>query len=1339
MSTPSHEPPVPKNSRAGRVSADEMLFAWLNGKNRVEPGSAAAALLTPAGEFTPILAALLRDLGFEDLAGAWQHFQTLCETEAQRTLCFQFFPALLYAFWEAATPDGSLLNFLRFIQSVPDRDQLFATLARQPRTVEILVKLFVGSQYLTEILLRNPHSLNQLAEQKRLAEFKSREEFIRQCRQQAATTKTLSEPQTLHTLPGGENIGQRESLRSLSRQTDDAGIMDHLRQFQQWELLRLAACDKFGLMDLKTVTLQLSLLADALVQVSLEFLAAREQISLTGFTVLAMGKLGGEELNYSSDIDLVFVSETAAEHYWGLGQKLIQMLDSATEFGFLYRVDLRLRPWGAAGALVVTADAYVDYMQKSGQLWEKQALLKSRPIAGDREFGGRVLKRLEPFVFNVPRQAVKQNIRRMKEKIEQQLQRRGKSWGDVKSGRGGIRDIEFLTQYLQLIYGSDYPHVRCCNTLESLIRLSECELIFPEEYRRLSGGYLFLRTVEHALQLMHNHQSHRLPIAQRSLAYLARRLDYPDADTFLQQYEQYASAIRDVFEKYLLFETHPVWAAATQVTASIPGSVPIPGPVSFPGPSLPTIGKLTENAEHLAPQAAFDLQRLQQMRAELSAQQVVRVQAERLADQSQQITMVGFDRVGALSTICGLLFAYGFNIASGRILAGISLKGDATPEPRSDLQEGHDTAETWLERPLFLNEFRIRRETVLPGHQASAQTEAEAVPETHENFWKRFQDELNDLCLTAEKNGIRYMQSQIVQQVALAMERPAASPPQLLPVEIEVDLPAGLNVGTLHIRSDDAPGFLYELTNAIAVSGLSIQQMIIQTVGQRAIDTLHVVNEQHHSLQNGERLNELRAAIVLIKHFIHLLPGSPHPELALRHFQEFLENLFQQPNWLEQLSQLQDSQVLSALATLLGNSNFLWDDFLRLQHENLFPVVTNVAGLQQPKSRETLDLELMSLLKAESDFSARLVALNAFKDRQMMRVDMRHILRLQKNFGDFGRELTEVAESVVAAACELSAAELAACYGIPRSIDGSPANFSVCALGKFGGWELGYASDIELMFLYDHDGQTDGPESLSNADYFQRLVRQFQQTITSRRRGIFELDLRLRPYGNAGALAVSLESFANYFGPQGTAWPYERQALVKLRPVAGNRQLGERIVQLRDQLIYRGEAFDVQAMRAMREKQNRQLVQPGTFNAKLSPGGLVDCEYLVQGLQVTFGHLDPAVREPNTREAIRALGRLGILTEKIQDQLQIGYQFWRQVIDALRVVRGNAADLTIPDIHSEEFAFLARRMRNIDDALPRQQNLQQDLERHTRNVIGISANLPLLLQQTVSPILPSQT
>ena len=183
--------------------------------------------------------------------------------------------------------------------------------------------------------------------------------------------------------------------------------------------------------------------------------------------------------------------------------------------------------------------------------------------------------------------------------------------------------------------------------------------------------------------------------------------------------------------------------------------------------------------------------------------------------------------------------------------------------------------------------------------------------------------------------------------------------------------------------------------------------------------------------------------------------------------------------------------------------------------------------------------------------------------------------------------------------------------------------------------------------------------------------------------------MRLRPYGRAGSLAVSLDAFASYFASDGAAWPYERQALVKLRPVAGDLEFGKEIVALRDRLIYTGEKFDVAAMRAMREKQLRQLVQAGTINAKLSPGHLADTEYLVQGLQISYGHLDGSLRAVNTLEAVAALERRGLIFSADAGRLREAYVFQRDLIDALRIVRGHARDLTVPTPDSEEFLFLA--------------------------------------------------
>ncbi|WP_437204341.1 glutamine synthetase adenylyltransferase [Planctomicrobium sp. SH664] len=1218
---------------------------------------AALTLLSPQSSPSETALQALHSVAFEDLPGALLRFQSLCQTEEERELCARMLPALLHTLTEAATPDGSLLNFQRYLQCVESREHLFRTLAEQPRSIEILVKLFVGSQFLTEILLRTPTYLDRLTEHKRLAEFKSRSDFVEQGRLELQQAGTLKQ------------------------------VMNELRRFQQWELLRLAACDTFGLMDLKTVTLQLALLADSLVQVSLEQVAALEGLPVDDFCVLAFGKLGGEELNYSSDIDLVFVCEQGAERYWNLGQKLIRTLADVSELGFLYRVDMRLRPWGNAGPLVTTADAYVDYLRKHGQLWEKQALLKARPIAGNLTVGQSLIERLRPFVFDIDPDAARRNVRQMKRKIEEHLERRGHRWGEVKGGPGGIRDIEFVTQLLQLIHGSNTPEIHSINTLDGLIRLVDAELILPEEYRRLTGGYLLLRTIEHSLQLMHNQQEHLLPKSPRGLAYLARRLDFPNSKTFVEQYELHTRSVREIFERYL----DP--RASTDSTT-------LQSPVDL------HFGQAAASYhETFTPEDAHQHVLLLN---ELSADRSIRVQAKRLDAERQQVTIVGFDRLGDLSAICGLFFAYGYDIESGNVFTGADVETSAVKSASGPTEPSRRSSRS--RKRKFVNVFRVRK--------------TQPVTEEQDSTWLRFEQELQELVRLAGEVGFRESQGRLARRVASAIEgsRPAAI--TLLPVEIEIEDRPEEETTILNIRADDTPGFLYELTNAIAVSGWSINRMTVQSVGHQVIDTLHVAHSHGQRERSHARLNELRAAIVLIKHFTHLLPQSPNPEAALVHFQEFVENLFRQPNWLDQLGSLQDSEVLAALAKLLGISDFLWDDFLRLQHENLFPVVTNVEGLQQARDRKSLARELKGLLAAAVPAERRQV-LNAFKDREMMRVDMRHILGLQDKFGMFARELTHVAEVVVEAACRICHEELAEVHGEPRTTSGASA-LSVCALGKFGGRELGYASDIELIFIYDGEGETTGPQVIPNLEFYQRLVELFQHSIHSKRKGIFEVDLRLRPFGKAGSRAVSFESFAKYFDPAGPAWPYERQALVKLRPISGDKGLGQKVIDTRDALIYRGTPFDVAAMRAMREKQNRQLVRAGTFNAKLSPGGLVDCEYLVQGLQITFGHLDPSIREPNTREAMKALEQHGLLTGDVRVRLRDAYRFFRRLIDALRMVRGDASDLAVPPQGSDEFLYLARRL-NYDSKVDQ---LQVDLETHTRHVVELSKSLESLMKRT---------
>jgi glutamate-ammonia-ligase adenylyltransferase len=291
---------------------------------------------------------------------------------------------------------------------------------------------------------------------------------------------------------------------------------------------------------------------------------------------------------------------------------------------------------------------------------------------------------------------------------------------------------------------------------------------------------------------------------------------------------------------------------------------------------------------------------------------------------------------------------------------------------------------------------------------------------------------------------------------------------------------------------------------------------------------------------------------------------------------------------------------------------------------------------------------------------------------------MRHILGLTREFDDFSFELTELAEVTLSAMLTYCESDLQASHGQPLLEGGEPCGLSLLALGKCGGRELGFASDIELMFVYAGDGRTNGVHSISTAEYFEQLVRSIVSSWQTRQEGIFQIDLRLRPYGKAGSMAVSLDSFRQYYAPEGAAWAYERQALVKLRPITGDPGLNDELCRLRDLYAYENGPFDVISMRAMRERQVRHLVTGGTFNAKFSPGGLVDIEYLIQGLQINYGAHDPALRLTNLRAAMSALHKAGALAEDDYNRLRKAYTFLRWLIDSLRVVRGNAKDVTVP-------------------------------------------------------------
>lgn len=1211
---------------------------------------------------------LLAPAGFTNWQGAYNCLRRAAahSPEAKHALAGSL-PSLLMALANTATPNKVLVNFERFVQSAGNPTELLLYLANNPRGFEILFTLFTGSQFLTEILLRHPAYFEQLTDHKQLSQTKEPAQ-LRQEAEAAIEPFITSSPNSADTTPA----------------------LDALRRFQRRELLRIGTCDLLGLLDLTTVTAQLSHLADALTQAALRLSAHYTQTNPQGFVVMAMGKLGGAEVNYSSDIDLIFLSVSDASRYIKMGQQLIDTLSRVTGEGFLYRVDMRLRPWGRSGALVYTVDAYLSYLQQHAGLWERQALLKARPIAGALSAGQEFLQHAAPIIFNTDGESAKAKIHELKQRIENELRKRGRGWGEVKLGQGSIRDIEFVTQYLQLAHTNGQNHSP--HTLTALAHLNSHNHLPTAEYQVLTNGYIFLRTVENHLQLMHYRQTHTLPTDEKALNHLARRLGFQGAkagENFKARYQQHSAVIRAVYQRHLAGIEEP---AANAATSSSPPDV-LPLLVRMPAAYVETFSDAT--IEHHA-----------ELIERLDDDKLVEVEAVPLENHYWQITVVGYDYLGGLSMICGLLFVYGLDIIDGNVFTyGPAPVDSPANTPHRALPKTKD------------NDNSIRKIvdvfTVRPVDKSLSTV-------AMEQRWKRYAENLAALFKLLSQGKQREAQGELAKQLALSLPHiPGAATPRLYPVDIEIDNESSERHTILRIESEDTVGFLYEFTNALALTGINIRRMTIASAGNRLQDTLYVTNSQRQKITSTRKQRELRVAAVLIKHFTHLLPRSPNPEAALLHFREFMGRLFLRPNWPDEIASLEQPEVLSTLARLLGVSHFLWNDFLRMQHANLFPVVKDVDALATRKSKSELREALAITLHNTSKGEARQIALNEFKDREMFRIDMRQIQGHITKFGHFSAELTDLAEVVVGAAYQMEAEALRARFGLPQLANGRECPVSVCALGKCGGRELGFASDIELMFIFAGKGKTTGPRQITTAEFYNKLVHQVNQTIQARQEGIFELDLRLRPYGKAGSMAVSLESFQRYFGPHGDAWPYERQALVKLRPIVGNLKFGQQIVKERDKLIYTGEPFDVAAMRAMRERQIRHLVTAGTINAKFSPGALVDAEYLVQALQISYGHQDASLRQPNTGDVMKALAVANIIPEEDYPRLRQAHIFLRSLINALRMVRGNAKDLTVPPQDSEEFYFLARRLNDAGDSA----RLQNELTGHTTFVYELNQRL----------------
>jgi glutamate-ammonia-ligase adenylyltransferase len=324
-----------------------------------------------------------------------------------------------------------------------------------------------------------------------------------------------------------------------------------VRRVRRREILRIIAREALGLAPVEVTSRELSALAEAAIDAALGWADSRlaeahgelqgEDGCPNQVCALGLGKLGGNELNLSSDVDLLFIYRSARGKSTGgkagdleprsyvsqLVRLVADVLGRVTEDGVVFRVDLDLRPEGRNGELAQPLDNAVLYYQSWGQTWERAALMKARPVAGSRELGRLFLGEVEPFVFRRTLDyTTVEDIAEMKRQIDLQGQRRGAGTDDIKTGRGGIREVEFFVQTLQLVHGGKRPGVRSRNTLDALERLASAGVAEPQIAQGLGRCYRFLRSLEHGIQALHLRQTHRLPVSSEERQAVARRLGF---------------------------------------------------------------------------------------------------------------------------------------------------------------------------------------------------------------------------------------------------------------------------------------------------------------------------------------------------------------------------------------------------------------------------------------------------------------------------------------------------------------------------------------------------------------------------------------------------------------------------------------------------------------------------------------------------------------------------------------------------------------------------------------------------------------------------------------------
>lgn len=437
-------------------------------------------------------------------------------------------PVLMEQLLACPNAADALAQFLVFLRSTRARSAYYMTLAENPATLQTLLRLFGTSEFLSTSFVRHPELLDTLVMQTPI-------------------------------LPTQAIEAMQSDIESILQSSNDKEkVLDQLREIKNEHILRIALHDLSGEATWSDIAHELTALAEALIGGCFE-VASRDipQADQIKISVIGMGSLGAHEMSYASDVDLQFIvadETTDMPQAIRWAQRFISALTLPTQAGSLYKVDTRLRPSGNQGMLVTTLHGFKQYHEKRAQLWERQSLLRARPMAGDRATGAAFEKLRQQICFQQEVE-VGESIEQMRGRLENELGQEQGELRNIKLGKGGLADVEFLVAALQLRYGAQHTSLQQTSTLPLIDELEQLTLLTPQDSQALRDGCLFLRQLENRIRLQANQAISTFSLNQKSLKKVVRGFNLGPGfraqteDELLGLFEAHTERIRETFNQ----------------------------------------------------------------------------------------------------------------------------------------------------------------------------------------------------------------------------------------------------------------------------------------------------------------------------------------------------------------------------------------------------------------------------------------------------------------------------------------------------------------------------------------------------------------------------------------------------------------------------------------------------------------------------------------------------------------------------------------------------------------------------------------------------------------------